>query len=190
MLITQHYGGAAESAQNLDELLQEIESLSQEWSGRRRLEDEDESEEAQTCLLLHAPGNVIIDTRCGRCVIGAQTLEEQLMKVGRDAEDVQWHEAHAKVTFYYRNGTKDHTLGVVDVPCVMCGMPLQITVYVVPGQDACLLRKGWLKEHGAIIDAQACLLKMAGPCISTALIERVIGRYEVNVVRDKLGSGD
>ena len=92
VLVTQSNGGIAESAQNLDESSQEIESLSQECSGRQKPEDEDESDDTQTCLLLHAPGNAIIDTGCGRCVIGAQTLEERRMKTRRDAEDVTWYE--------------------------------------------------------------------------------------------------
>ena len=68
-------------------------------------------------MLLHAPGDSIIDTDCGRCVIGAQTLEEHLVKMGREAADVQWHEAPPAVTLCCGNGTKDHSLGVVDVPC-------------------------------------------------------------------------
>ena len=92
---------------------------------------------------------------CGRCVIGAQTLEERRKKMGRDAEDVKWYEAPPTVTFHCGNGTTDHSLGVVDVPCVMGGKPIQITVRVVPGEVPCLLSKRWLKENGAIIDTHA-----------------------------------
>ena len=56
----------------LDELLLEIEQLSQERASHVSVEPDDEEE---TCLLLREPGKAIIDTGCGRCVIGALTLE-------------------------------------------------------------------------------------------------------------------
>ena len=55
-------------------LLLEIEQLSQERASSTRISDEPDEEE-ETCLLLHEPGKAIIDTGCGRCVIGAITLE-------------------------------------------------------------------------------------------------------------------
>ena len=94
------------------------------------------------------------------------------------------------MTFYCGNGTKDHSLGVVDVPCVMSGKPIQITMHVVPGEVPCLLSKGWLKENGAIIDTHAGLLKLTRQGISTLLIEGESGHHEVDLVGGKPGFGE
>ena len=63
---------ARRQTKTLDELRLEIEQLSQERASHVSVESDDEEE---TCLLLHEPGKAIIDTGCGRCVIGALTLE-------------------------------------------------------------------------------------------------------------------
>ena len=100
VLITRSNCDVEESARlSLDELLQEIESFRQEWPGHRTPVEEGESDDTQACLLSHAPGREIIDTMCGRCVIGAQTREEHRAKLGPDAEDVQWHDTPPTVTF-------------------------------------------------------------------------------------------
>ena len=50
------------------------------------------------------------------------------------------------LTFHYGNGTEDHSLGVVDVPCVVGGKPIRITMHVVLGEVPCLLSKGCLRK--------------------------------------------
>ena len=63
---------ARRQTKTLDELLFEIEQFSQERASHVSVEPDDEEE---TCLLLHEPGKATIDTGCGRCVIGALTVE-------------------------------------------------------------------------------------------------------------------
>ena len=94
------------------------------------------------CLSLHAPGRAIVDTGCGRCVVGAQTLEEPRAKLGPDADDVQWQNTLPTVTLYSGNGTKDRRLGVVDVTCLVGAL------HVVPADVLCISSKGWLKDGG------------------------------------------
>ena len=68
MLVTREDFPARRKTKTLDELLLEIEQLSQERASHVSVEPDDE----ETCLLLHEPGKAIIDTGCGRCVIGAK----------------------------------------------------------------------------------------------------------------------
>ena len=107
----------------LDELLLEIEQLSRERVLRDSVEPDDEEE---TCLLLHEPGKAIIDTGCGRCVIGALTLEAHQSVMGDQAKDIVWHHDAPSVVFYYGNGTKDRSIGIIDLPCVIGGQNMQI----------------------------------------------------------------
>ena len=67
----------------LDELLLEIEQLSQE---RASTVSDEPDEEVETCLLLHGPRKAIIDTGCGRCVIGALTLKAHQSVMGERAK--------------------------------------------------------------------------------------------------------
>ena len=79
--------------------------------------------------MLHQPGKAIIDTGCGRCVIGALTLEAHRSVMGHQAKEIVWHYDTPSVVFYYGNGTKDRSIGVVDLPCVVGGQNMQIKMH-------------------------------------------------------------
>ena len=79
---------ARRQTKTLDELLLEIEQLSQERASHVSDEPDDEEE---TCLLLQEPGKAIIDTGCGRCVVGALTLEAHRSVMGDQAKEIVWH---------------------------------------------------------------------------------------------------
>ena len=114
VLVTRDDLSARRQTKTLDELLLEIEQLSQERASHVSVEPDDEEE---TCLLLHEPGKAIIDTGCGRCVIGALTLEAHRSVMGDQAKEIVWHCDTPSVVFYYGNGTKDRSIGVIDLPC-------------------------------------------------------------------------
>ena len=83
--------------------------------------------------MLHEPGKAIIDTGCGRCVIGALTLEAHQSVMGDQAQEIVWHYDTydtPSVVFYYGNGTKDRSMGVIDLPCVIGGQNMQETFLV------------------------------------------------------------
>ena len=63
MLVTRDDLSARRQTKTLDELLLEIEQLSQERASHFSVEPDDDEEE--TCHLLHEPGKAIIDTGCG-----------------------------------------------------------------------------------------------------------------------------
>ena len=79
---------ARRQTKTLDELFLEIEQLSQERASHVSDEPDDEEE---TCLLLQEPGKAIIDTGCGRCVVGALTLEAHRSVMGDQAKEIVWH---------------------------------------------------------------------------------------------------
>ena len=86
------------------------------------------------------------------------------------------------MTFHYGHGTKDRSLGVVDVLCVMAGKPIQITMHVVPGKVPCQLSNGRVKENGAIIDTQTVWLKLKRSDITTSLVEGQSGHHEMDLL--------
>ena len=72
VLVTKEDISASRKTKTLDELLLEIQQLSQE---RASPVSHEPDEEEETSLPLHEPRKAIIDTGCGQCVTGALTLE-------------------------------------------------------------------------------------------------------------------
>ena len=149
----------------------EIEQLSQERASFVSVESDDEEE---TCLLLHEPGKAIIDTGCGRCVIGALTLEAHQSVMGDQAKEIVWHYDTPSVVFYYGNGTKDRSMGVIDLPCVVGGQDMQIKMHGVPGELPCLLSKSWLKENGAVLNTSSEELLLTKKQITASMSETCV----------------
>ena len=159
VLMTQSKCDIKGSARDLDELPREIESLSQEWSACQRPEDEKESDDTLTCFVVALSRLSMLSSTQGVVAVlfWAQTLEEHRIKMGR----------------------------AVEVPCVMCGKPIVITMHGVPGEVPCLLSKTWLKEYRTITDAQAGLLKLTQSDVTTSLIECESGHYEIDLAGNK-----
>ena len=121
----------------------------------RAIQGDEPDNEEETCLLLREPGKAIIDTGCGRCVIGAVTLEAYQSVIGGRIKEITWQHDAPSVVFYYGKGTKDRIMGVIDLPCVVGGQNTQIRMHVVPGKVPCLLSKVWLKENGAVLNTSS-----------------------------------
>ena len=124
---------ASRKTKTLDELLLEIDQLSQERASPTRISDEPDEEE-ETCLLQNEPGKAVIDTGCGRCVIGAVTLEARQSVMGDRAKEITWQHGAPSVVLYHGNGTRDRSMGVIDLPCVVGCQNMQIKMHVVPGE--------------------------------------------------------
>ena len=175
VLVTREDLLASRKTKTLDELLLKIEQLSQERESSARISDEP-GEEEETCLLLHEPGKAIIDTGCGRCVLGAVTLEAHQSVIDR-AKEITWQHDAPSVVFYYGDGTKDRSMGVIDLPCVVGGQNMQIRVRVVQGEVPCLLSKGWLKENGAILNTSSEELVLTKKQITAPMTEGPSGHF-------------
>ena len=169
---------ARRQTKTLDELLLEIEQLSQECASHVSAESGDEEE---ACLLLHEPGKAIIDTGCGRCVIGALTLEAHQSVMGDQAKEIVWHYDTPSEVFYPGNGTKDRSMGVIDLPCVVGGQDMQIRMHVVPGEVPCLLSKSWLKENGAVLNTSSEELLLTKKQITAPMSEGPSGHFELDL---------
>ena len=101
VLVTKEDISASRKTKTLDELLLESEQLSQE---RASPVSDEPDEEEETCLLLHELGKAIIDTSCGRCVIGALTLEAQQSVMGERAKEIVWQHDAPSVFFFTATG--------------------------------------------------------------------------------------
>ena len=82
--------------------------------------------------------------------------------------------------FYYSNGTKDRSIGVIDLPRVDGGQNMQIRMHVVPGEVPCLLSKGWLKENGAVLNTSSEELVLTKKQITAPMTEGPSGHFELD----------
>ena len=85
------------------------------------------------------------------------------------------------VVFYCGNGTKDRSIGVTDLPCVVGGQNMQIKMHVVPGEVPCLLSKSWLKENGAVLNTSSEELLLTKKQITAPMSEAPSGHFELDL---------
>ena len=112
----------------------------------------------------------IIDTGCGRCVIGALTLEAHRSVMGDQAKEIVWHYVTPSVVSYYGKGTKDRSISVIDLPCVVGGQNMQIKTHAVPGEAPRLPSKSWLKENGAVLNTSSEELLLLCLCLCLSVL--------------------
>ena len=182
VLVTRDDLSARRQRKTLDEILLKTEQLSQERASHVSVEPDDEED---TCLVVHEPGKAIIDTSCGRCVIGALTLEAHRSVMGDQAKENVWHYDTPSVVFYHGNGTKDRSVGVIDLPCVVGGQNMKIKMHVVPGAVPCLLSKTWLKENGAVLNTSSEELLLTKKQITALMSEDPSGHFELDLSQER-----
>ena len=101
--------------------------------------------------------------------------------MGDQAKETVWHYDAPSVVFFYGNGTKDRSMGVIDLPCVVGGQDVQIRMHVVPGEVPCLLSKSWLKENGAVLNTSSEELLLTKKQITAPMSEGPSGHFELDL---------
>ena len=109
------------------------------------------------------------------------TLEAHQSVMGDQAKEIVRHYDTPSVVFYFGNGTKDRSMGVIDLPCVVGGQNMQIKMHVVPGDVPCLLRKSWLKENGAVLNTSSEELLLTKKQITAPMSEGPSGHFELDL---------
>ena len=107
-----------------------------------------DDEKESPCQLMHPAGWGVVDTGCGRGVIGENTLkrhEVQLKKIGLAVDELE-PRPHR---FRYGNGSMDVSHRRVQIPIMLAGRELRMRVHVVPGEVPLLISKRFLKSLGS-----------------------------------------
>ena len=169
---------ARRQTKTLDELLLEIQQLSQERASHVSVEPDDEEE---TCLLLHEPGKAIIDTGCGRCVTGALTLEAHRSVMGDQAKEIFWHYDTPSVVFFAATGPIIEALVSLIFLVWLAVKTCKFKIHVVPGEVPCLLSKSWLKENDAVLNTSSEELLLTKKQITAPVSEGPSGHLEVDL---------
>lgn len=144
-------------------------------------DEEEQSPSESQCALVHDAGFGIIDTGCGRGIVGEKTLQrhlELLQGYGYTCTELK-PKAH---TFRYGNGSCDQTSRRVELPIFVAGKEMRVRLHVVPGHVPLLLSKRLLKSLGALIDLNDNKLVMVKAGVSTSLLEMKDNSYQINLM--------
>eukprot|EP00435_Cladocopium_sp_Y103_P011882 s2377_g3.t1 len=134
-----------------------------------------------TCRLVHPAGYGVVDTGCGRGVIGAETLkrhEGALQKHGLHVEDLET-KPHK---FRYGNGPADVSHRRVQVPIYIRGREMKMRLHVVPGDVPLLVSKRFLKSLGARVALDSNEIFRSAVGVTAKMIERPDGSCQLDLL--------
>ena len=169
-----------------DELdIAQDEALKESGSEDSMMEETDEEAEyldGETIVaLVHAAGHGVVDTRCGRGLVGEKTLqrhEKVLNEHGYEIKEML-HQPHK---FRYGNSAVDVSHRTVQIPVFLAGVQLWLRVHVVPGGAPLLISKRFMKCLGAIIDMRQGQVTFTRAHLAVALLEQRDGSYQINLL--------
>eukprot|EP00913_Durusdinium_trenchii_P018077 g16986.t1 len=170
----------AESAMWDDPEQEEAETFKEPGSSDDEDGDESQPQESH-CALVHEAGYGILDTGCGRGLIGANTLDRHVKLLNAKGYDIT--ELPEKMhTFRYGNGSADKTGRRVEIPVFVGGKELRVRLHVVPGEVPLLISKRLLKSLGAMIDLNDNKLVMTKAGVAAPIHEMKDNSYQINLL--------
>lgn len=164
------------------------EAVREEKIDRRRREasdpstdDEEEEQLPEDILFAHDAGHGVVDTGCGRTLIGRVTLqrhEDRLREVG---EQISYAKDYRTMIFKYGNGQSHRSEALAEIPCWLGGRRMILRAYVVPGEVPLLLSKGLMKTLGAKIDMTTDTMELTKIGVTISLREAQSGHYQIDL---------
>lgn len=144
-------------------------------------ESADEDEENHIYIyLVHQAGRGVVDTGCGRGLVGSETLEKHKKKLAEIGETIT-ELPNQKHVFRYGNGSRDEAVGRVEVPVFIQGKRMTMRLHVVPGQVPLLISKKFLKSLGAKIDLEDSTLVLKRAGLVARMFEPKDNSYQINL---------
>ena len=146
---------------------------------RAESESADEDEENHI-YLVHQAGRGVVDTGCGRGLVGLETLEKHRKKLAEIGEVVT-ELPNQNHIFRYGNGSRDEAVGRVEVPVFIQGKRMTMRLHVVPGQVPLLISKKFLKSLGAKIDLEESTLVLKKAGLVAKMFEPKDNSYQIDL---------
>ena len=138
-------------------------------------------EEESVVALVHEAGFGVVDTGCGRGIVGEETLAKHQVRLRQHGLEIQELEARPH-TFRYGNGSSDVSTRRVQIPVIIRGKRMQMRAHVVPGKVPLLISKRFLKGLGAKIDMEANEVFFNKAAVTADLLEQKDGSYQINLI--------
>eukprot|EP00435_Cladocopium_sp_Y103_P043787 s1055_g12.t1 len=149
---------------------------------RQRLGVASEAQAISEVALVSCPGFGVLDSGCGRTIIGAQTLSEfeKLWKQRDIPLPLSESETHQ---FKYGNGEMETSHRVVAMPVTLAGRKGVIRASVVKGDAPLLVSRSALKKLGASLDFGKDCLHVFGHALPLKVNQA--GQYVVNLLESE-----
>ena len=141
---------------------------------------EDEAEES-ACGLIHPAGFGVVDTGCGRGVVGSETLRRHEIELNKHGLMVEELESRPHV-FRYGNGSSDTSHRRVQLPVFIRGRELRMRLHVVPGNVPLLVSKRFLKGLGSRLELDGNEIYLGKAGVAAEMVERPDGSYQINLI--------
>jgi len=140
-----------------------------------------EVEMESSCHLMHDAGFGVVDTGCGRGVVGEATLGCHVEALARHGLQVEELESRPH-RFKYGNGESDMSFKRVQIPIFVKGREMRMRLHVVPGEVPLLISKRFLKSLGARVELDSNDLYFSKIGIKTKMIERPDGSSQLDLL--------
>ena len=132
-------------------------------------------------LLVSSPGHAVLDSGCGKTIIGEKTLRKAFAEIWETHKLPSPLEKKEQNRFRFGNGEQETSSRVVEMPVFLANRPGFVTAAVVRGDVTLLLSRPALKKLGATLDFAGDSLTLFDGQSSLALETNAAGQYTVNV---------
>ncbi|CAE7936776.1 TY5A, partial [Symbiodinium necroappetens] len=132
----------------------------------------------EEALLVSSPGYAVLDSGCGRSIVGEETLA-QFRRLWTKAGIDQPRPSAERNTFRFGNGHEEVTNKVVEMPIMVAGRRGAVRAAVIKGQAPLLLSRAALKRLKAQMDFDADELMIFESKTPVRMIEA--GQYMIPV---------
>ena len=134
-------------------------------------------------FLVSSPGFGVIDSGCGRTIIGESTLEE--FKHMWTARGIEVPPPAREINhFKYGNGERETSETVMKLPVVIAGVTGTIKAAVVKGQAPLLISRSALQTLKAVVDFGNNKMHLFESKATVPLLTNEAGQYIISVVSD------
>ncbi|CAK9031068.1 unnamed protein product [Durusdinium trenchii] len=140
-------------------------------------------------LLVSSPGFGVLDSGCGRSIIGADTLAEfmELWKTHRTTPPMPFDEVNH---FKYGSGQQETSKQAIKVPVILGGCKGTIKAAIVQGQAPLLISRSALKTLKAVINFETNELTVFDSRTVVPLSMNQAGQYTVDLMGSPAETSD
>ena len=132
-------------------------------------------------FLVSSPGFAVLDSGCGKTIVGDRTLKQFQQLWADDGRYAPKFKSETNV-FRFGNGERETTTTTVIMPVGLAGRFGTVQAAVVRGDAPLLLSRPALKRLGATIDFHGDRLKLFHGDVDMSLKSNAAGQYVVNVM--------
>eukprot|EP00435_Cladocopium_sp_Y103_P050118 s180_g15.t1 len=143
--------------------------------------ESDVAPEVSEIFLVSSPGFAVLDSGCGKTIIGEQTLKQFQQLWQQDGRYSPEYKSETNF-FNFGNGDRETSSRTVIMPIGLAGRYGTIQAAIVRGDAPLLLSRPALKRLGAVLNFDSDRLCLFSGAVSIDLVSNAAGQYVLNVM--------